>query len=227
MGKRVRTGFQTLKSCQRAPALACVMAVFLAVNLISCSPQKRHRVLTFFFDDVPPLEKVAPSAEEAVVAETDLIKPEPLKPVVVRTDSTHKPYAEKRCNSCHGTQFSMAVIQEATDLCKECHANFVKPFETLHGPVSLFECQICHHPHVSKRLHLLKKETRDLCFWCHDESQTLDAQYHVQSNEKKCSACHDPHGGGKMFLHAESVREERLLDVKYDVAPPPDDQQES
>jgi predicted CXXCH cytochrome family protein len=179
-----------------------VLAVVLVIWFCSCTPQSKHRVLSFFFDGVPPLgspadagkTKTEPAVEET---EEDFARP----PQVAQTGSAHEPYVKRQCDRCHGSQSSMALEEGANDLCRRCHGDFTRSLNHVHGPAATFDCQVCHDPHDSEEPHLLLKPQPDLCFWCHKESDVRSAPYHAAAKDRRCSECHNPHGGDdRMFL---------------------------
>ncbi len=80
--------------------------------------------------------------------------------------------------------------------CYKCHDQSDFAGKVVHAPVAKQDCAICHSPHVSKQLSLLKKPEAELCYSCHKKtakriktSQVL----HAPIREGKCSDCHQPH----------------------------------
>jgi predicted CXXCH cytochrome family protein len=191
----------------RAPNILlsfAVLAVALAIGACSCTPQSKHRVLSFFFDGVPPLGKPGEEAKakpQMAVEESEESTAGP--PQFAEIGSTHDPYEKRQCDRCHGAQLSMALGEDVSALCRRCHRDFTRSFNYVHGPAATFDCQVCHNPHSSDEPHLLLKPQPDLCFWCHNESDVRSAPYHAAAKDRLCSECHDPHGGdNRMFLTA-------------------------
>lgn len=186
---------------KHGPAILAA-GVALAVLLSGCSPAARHRVLTFFFTGVPPLEgTAAPAATPAP----------PAAPVPVQVGLTnrrppqfwfHGPYAARDCDRCHtpghpGT-FSDTKIRPS-ELCAACHSRFFARLSTdkehwVHGPVASGNCTACHNPHRSTHRFLLRAAPEELCGRCHTPSAMTVSPAH-REKAGPCLDCHDPHGG--------------------------------
>ncbi|MBN2433018.1 MAG: hypothetical protein JXQ27_16220 [Acidobacteria bacterium] len=170
--------------------------------LAGCAPNTRHKVLRTVFDGVPPPRPAAATSPAATPAPTDqagTADPASLRP----TGSVHQPYADRECNSCHGTRLSNQLILPPDQLCQECHdpAEFSAPW--LHGPVAGGGCSSCHLPHRSEKAHLLRNGGDNFCLDCHDPRQGLmdpDSPAHRQPNGYDCLDCHTAHGGATRFL---------------------------
>src|SRR3954463_6769787 len=77
-------------SCHLAASLLCLLALFAG-----CSTEKRYKVLSFFFDGVPnPNAPAAGTGDEFAAERADGA----VRPVAY----VHKPYAQNKCNECHG-----------------------------------------------------------------------------------------------------------------------------
>ncbi len=149
---------------------------------------------------------------------------------------------EQGCQNCHdphGTgQPKMLKADTVKDMCLKCHSKtqirdedgaklinmgkHLKENPDWHGPIQWGDCAMCHNPHGSENLRMLKKpfpstfysefdEHNYICFECHDagkiknEFTTDDTNFRngnanmhfVHVNKKKgrtCRACHDFHG---------------------------------
>jgi predicted CXXCH cytochrome family protein len=174
---------------------AALAAVF------SCTPEKRHSALTFFFDGVPPLEapegkKPAAKGTGASAATTAAAQ--------AFTGSEHKPAAEETgCGICHNQNASFVLLKPKDDLCVACHAKETRQFPYMHGPAGIGACVECHDPHRSPLPHLVRTAPPGLCFQCHDRSApgAKPPRCARPSDDARCTDCHNPHGGaGRYFL---------------------------
>lgn len=176
------------------------LALGLAVQSVGCTtPEQRHRILTIFFDGVPPLYPVepAPLRESFEAGES----PEPARaPVVNRIVSVHGPVAEKECDQCHSSRYSNRLKAEKEDLCWTCHdrAGFVG--EVIHGPFEAGFCQGCHEPHRSQYEFLLVSDKADLCEGCHEQYDMAVIAEHRSGEADLCQSCHDPHAADRKYM---------------------------
>ncbi len=88
--------------------------------------------------------------------------------------SSHPLRFEKmRCSDCHNPHgtFNDKLIRTAsrTDLCLRCHAEKRGPVLWSHAPV-VEDCTLCHYPHGSIQVALLKKRPPLLCQQCHNNA---------------------------------------------------------
>ena len=87
--------------------LVCAVAG-AAMGLLSCTPEQKHRTLTFFFDGVPPLHPVEEPAEKGVVpkpGQKTVERPRVQRPVW----SEHEPMKDKTsCVKCHSATRSFS-----------------------------------------------------------------------------------------------------------------------
>ena len=165
-----------------------VIFLFLLGLVIGCSDIQRHRVLTFFFDGVPPigLEYLDPNSPEYRRALES--------GVFAKQRSRHEPYED--CSLCHddGSQRVFGaggMNMEIPELCFECHQDDRKLY--VHGPVAVGECLFCHDPHGSSNEKLLKKPIPVLCFQCHDSKYILEIEGHSSRMDAFCNECHEGH----------------------------------
>lgn len=182
----------------------CVPKVILMVVFLSgCSPTTKHKILSIFFDGVPPVQmgnkelpeksKEQPKQDQTVLtgSETQPPGPPPEGPKLF----VHYPFAERMCDSCHVKKFSQSLNAEVKELCFSCHDNFLEKMKTKHYPAEEGLCLDCHNPHQSENEKLLIKKGRELCFTCHDQGDLLKAEPHNEIGDESCLSCHDPHGG--------------------------------
>ena len=168
-----------------------ILISLVAGLCVGCDATSRHKVLTFFFDGVPPLREGAAQAE---------LPSGPAIPVPARPASfqEHGPYAAKMCNACHGEGMGNALVVPANQLCARCHD--LKLDKTyLHGPLASGGCLVCHDPHSSRYRPLLVSESDDFCFHCHDREAVANNEAHGDIREP-CTTCHDAHMSDKKYL---------------------------
>jgi predicted CXXCH cytochrome family protein len=180
-------------------AIAAV-ALGLVIQGIGCTtPEQRHRVLTIFFDGVPPLYPVEP---EPVPGEFE----EGNAPQLARTRavnlnaSVHAPYAEKECDQCHSTRYSNKLKAEKEELCWACHDREDFADEVVHGPFAAGFCQACHDPHRSQYEYLLVSDKTDLCESCHEHYDMAEIPEHSSGDDRLCQSCHDPHAAERKYM---------------------------
>ena len=211
-----------------------VVVVLLAVG---CSQMTQYRVLSFFFDGVPPPPGVAPAKPETVTGPWGIELPAEdqraqafLRATTRRAQERkkqerwvfHEPYRKHRCSGCH-VQEASYQIKVLADTCRKCHSSHyeLQADDWAHGPVALGQCALCHVPHRSKHTGLLTKKMPEVCFDCHDPAQTQEGPHHSMAGDRKCTDCHDPHlAGNRMLLvdsgsYARRTRRSRPLPSKH------------
>ncbi|MBI4602052.1 MAG: hypothetical protein HY721_08830 [Planctomycetes bacterium] len=186
----------TSRTGPRALALLLLLAA-------GCSRERRHAVLTFFFDGVPPLDAVGAAAPEV---SSQFIREGTLQ--VTRLDMVrHKPFERNECTGCHPKERSFWLEQDfdRIGLCFKCHEH--EPFRDrleklsfVHGPVAVKSCLLCHDPHESIHRGLLVLPEPRLCYECHDRGLMLEDPQHLGEGPETCLRCHDPHGGAAPFF---------------------------
>lgn len=171
------------------------VTVCITVICVRCTPEKKIKVLSFFFDGVPdPTKKTEEVIEintEYEWAKINTVDTKNKKP----TSYDHKPFAEEKCGSCHDEGFSNALVKPIPNLCYSCHEDINTKYQTLHGPVASGNCMACHAHHQSKFEKLLPREGQELCLFCHESYQVFKNKKHEKIGDKNCTECHDPHGG--------------------------------
>jgi predicted CXXCH cytochrome family protein len=191
-------------------------------GVFSCTAEKRHSTLVFFFDGVPPLgapeeKKPASKAPTAVAAPAGA----PQAPAF--TGSEHQPARDERgCGNCHNRDASFALVRPKDELCVTCHAGQTRQFPFMHGPVAVGACAECHDPHRSPLPHLLRTPPPKLCFQCHDRTPAgaKPAPCARPSDDARCTDCHNPHGGAeRYFLVGRSGEVQGGTTASPDVAP--------
>ncbi len=170
------------------------------VGVLSCTAEKRHSALTFFFDGVPPLgkpEAKKPGPKTPAAASTEAA------PAPAFTGSEHQPArSEAGCGNCHNRDSSFALLKPKDDLCITCHADKTRQFPYMHGPAAVGACAECHDPHRSPLPHLLRMPPEKLCFQCHDRTPAgaKPAPCARPSDAAHCTDCHNPHGGQARYF---------------------------
>jgi len=174
---------------RKAPIWTAIAALTLGlvVQGVGCAtPEERHRLLTIFFDGVPPLY------------------PEEPEPVLQESDEGNAPPARRvrganRIVSVHG-RYSNQLIAEKEELCWTCHDPEDFAGEVVHGPFAAGFCQACHDPHRSKYEYLLVSDSTDLCESCHEQYDMAAIAEHNSGDERLCQSCHDPHAADRKYM---------------------------
>ncbi|MBM4038394.1 MAG: hypothetical protein FJ290_07760 [Planctomycetes bacterium] len=171
----------------------------VALGLVSCTPEERHRALTFFFDGVPPLHpeadsvKLVPESKRAAP-----VTPGPARPTPsVVAGYEHKPGLDRtQCGACHNVNRSYRLLKPIGELCSSCHEREMREFPRMHGPVALGDCAACHEAHRSRYKHLVKAPAPTLCFRCHEQTPegAKPPACPRASDDVNCLKCHDAHG---------------------------------
>ena len=179
--------------------LGWVLLVCLAALVLSCDEIERRRVLTFFFDGVPPSGGAGFEGEPFDVNSAEL-EQTGQKPAWY----VHEP--QKDCTNCHrrqstgGFSSQTRLIAPVPQLCHKCHDDPAVSASFVHGPVAVGQCLFCHNPHRSKVEHLLREAEPKLCYLCHDTSMIELIPAHLTQQTSACTDCHDPHAGSAKAL---------------------------
>jgi predicted CXXCH cytochrome family protein len=166
----------------------CVVAAWTA----GCSATTRHRVLTFLFDGVPPLEAKGPSETKPPANGTDAVRPR--QPALYE----HGPYAARLCGSCHDAAATNALVAPRDRLCLRCH-NLGPDKKYVHGPLASGGCLTCHDPHSSAYRFLLVSGPDTLCLGCHEARDVAQIEAHGGA-VTGCTSCHDAHMSDTKYL---------------------------
>lgn len=172
-------------------------AVALAV-LAACAGTSRQKVLSFFFDGVPPPGGFPPSpltTRSPTMGTAGAIEPaaapQPFFP--------HTPYRKNNCQGCHDATDGQLIRPIKKGLCLTCHTRLVEEKKFVHGPVAVTDCALCHHHHGSSYPNLLLADPIATCLNCHDRADLSTGEHHAQPDQA-CTGCHDPHGGDNRFF---------------------------
>lgn len=208
-----------------------VLGVLMA-SASGCERHTRHKVLTFFFTGVPPLEEgKKPVEEEKEAAEVSAAR-EKRRLTLQATPFAHGPYGARLCDHCHKTSSALSfrsfagkgtggtaragrgmtgmLVAPRRELCTECHAykSPQRAYERglwLHGPVAGGSCMLCHSPHKSPNPYVLRKKPGEICLECHSEGYIMNTASHRRSRD--CLSCHNPHLGKEMSLLKKDYHE--------------------
>ncbi len=206
--------------------LTLIAAIFIAFFMLQgCDQMTKHRVLSFFFDGVPPIQKTKKTTDTPPeIKPTDRKEfntaakrntqdqtkaPVELSPTTVQ----HPPYAVKMCYGCHQTTkrtiaapVGFTLLDKKLRICLRCHdymsqEDLGKTFAWVHAPVQFGACLECHHPHETANPYMLQIwPIQKLCFKCHNENRLLKTVIHEEIDDTACTECHDPHGSQARFM---------------------------
>ncbi len=121
-----------------------------------------------------------------------------------------EPAAERAATSRDPEAAKVSRLRLPPDrLCGGCHNDL--DAETLavtramvHGPLAMGDCLVCHDPHKSANLHLVRKTPVSmLCHGCHNPQETADLHSNRHDVETTCTKCHDPHAADRPHLLLE------------------------
>jgi predicted CXXCH cytochrome family protein len=166
-----------------------------------CTSQTQRKWLTFFFDGVPGSQGASMSTRSGrPQVDTTNLPPVRMPPSAEALSVMHPPYAERKCDACHASNYSQRLKDEVTAICTGCHKLFLVKAKYSHAPIEDGQCTLCHLPHQAKEKFLLVKNVRELCFDCHEPEDVLKIKGCGASQDRNCTACHDPHQENRRFL---------------------------
>ena len=137
------------------------------------------------------------------------------------------------CHNPHGSENRYFLWAEGSlELCLTCHSekeNLVKKDDHLpyvHDIIPRRGCVICHDPHASDNLFVLKMPINKLCVSCHNKMDDIGQGHPVERHpvtrpkerrrpgrELSCTSCHDPHGSPHEYMLIEDPMEGQLCRV--------------
>lgn len=180
-----------------------IVASLLVMLVMSCDEVERYRVLSFFFDGVPPLvEERIISSDEVMDTNSGL----PLTKGVVqgkRVERVHGP--SRNCKLCHekldkSKWAASQVTKRTPEICYGCHEDYTESGLHVHGPVAVGACDFCHDPHISGYDALLKDPEPELCYRCHNQKSIESIPAHRTDMSSGCKPCHEAHSSSKKKL---------------------------
>ncbi len=185
------------------PLLVTIVAGLIGV--VACSPGTKHRLLTFFFDGVPPPASAVPQAQS--VQDGD----EPIDQAVISPPPpptrlfAHTPYRDNRCGGCHDFNSGELIRPVEDGLCMTCHSGLITELKYVHGPVNVNACGLCHHHHASTHPNLLLVDPVATCTQCHELEDLSEGEHHAEIVPEGCCGCHDAHGGADRYFLKRSA----------------------
>lgn len=211
-----------------------VVALCMLVFVTACSRQMRHKVLTFFFTGVPPLEEPEQSKGSADKTAAPVM---PAKEKFVPPKLYNHPhYASGSCYKCHAVSPSFRMLGQKNfgstpfrkgggspgkilapldALCIRCHLDKSRVMVEshalwLHTPAAKGECCACHDAHQSTHPYILTKEVQEICGGCHHQNPVMQRGDH--QDPARCLECHNPHLGINRHLLKKEYQERSKTD---------------
>ena len=165
--------------------LLALAAILIVAFSSGCDRYARHKVLTFFFTGVPPLDegKKAPETEKEAERRAAEGKKQPKRRSVVKaTRFSHGPYASGACYLCHETSATGGF--RGLGKKEEAKGSLAKAGIVPGG---------------------LVVPLRELCAGCHATKSPESARreglwLHGPVSAGLCTQCHGPHSGPEPFL---------------------------
>jgi predicted CXXCH cytochrome family protein len=191
----------------RLPLLLALGGVWI---ITACNTPSRHRLLTVFFDGVPPLNAGTNAAPVAAPAPGAIQVPGEVPKTnapPVDTFTVHPPFREHNCEECHESGSGQGLRVSPPQLCWTCHKDFLAGQQVKHQPVEDGECTSCHDPHQSENKNLLLQKGNALCLTCHDDPLAAGQYKHQAVESGDCLDCHAPHATNFKGLLRKSVKD--------------------
>jgi len=181
--------------------LSMAAATALLLLCWGCSTPASRDFASLLFDGVPALPVPEKFCASWLAAQQQLSSARASGKESAPAGSSHPPYVEKKCDSCHDTNVVGGLVAPKEKLCFLCHNDIIKGTE-VHAPAVSGECLACHQPHDSVFPFLLKTDKGKLCDSCHKEKRlTTGLHGQVIKAGLLCTDCHDPHSSNaKNFL---------------------------
>jgi predicted CXXCH cytochrome family protein len=179
---------RTRRDWQRRSIVAVIL-LCTAVGWLGCAtPEERYRTLSIFFDGVP---NPSPTTQQAAGLALTNAGAGGAAPMLL---STHKPFVEKQCQSCHETaQGGVSTATLTADSCISCHEKTLTQYSKMHEAVTNKACLWCHEPHGSRYVKLLRTDTAMLCIQCHERGTLSTKTVEHTTGEGACLTCHMGH----------------------------------
>jgi predicted CXXCH cytochrome family protein len=173
---------------------------WISLLAVGCRLETRYRVLTFFFEGVPP-----PGAPRAAVE-----RPEGESGLLANPVSFHAAFREGNCEDCHidRKRFLRTPIPQ---LCWECHDQPTESAPWDHAPARVGDCMTCHSGHETMTPALLIAQGPSLCYSCHRDTYIQGLPDHEGVSLDTCRTCHPAHEGGTL---ATPMDIERIADTR-------------
>lgn len=163
-------------------ALWSVVVIGIGIDTGCTVTKDNYATLSFFFDGVPDPATLAGGAAP------------PGDATLMAMVSTHRPFAEDKCDACHKTRYRPSRNDGSS--CLACHDRVLTEHNWTHGAVAGGACLWCHAPHESARRWLLRGPDRKVCAQCHSATLLSGSTVPAHQDESvSCVACHFGHGG--------------------------------
>jgi predicted CXXCH cytochrome family protein len=176
-------------------------SIILLIQLLSCSPARQHKTLSFFFDGVPaPVDSLAIKQSDSLKKRDSAMKVLIPGRTEIASTTFHPPYKQKQCGACHDQTTMGKFVKPQPELCVQCHDDFSEKFKNVHAPAASGFCNKCHNPHSADNKNLLIRKGRQLCLYCHESGQVMQNEAHKDIADANCTECHNPHGGDDKML---------------------------
>jgi len=136
----------------------------------------------------------------------------------MKPQSIHEPFKAKQCSECHVIEESNRIKDDINAACRSCHASLIESAPPgTHEAVKSGACVICHDPHQSPALHLVRVEAERMCFKCHSVEQ-IQTERHPPVARADCLICHAGHESDRPHLlrSLDSLRTWNGLGVQAD-----------
>ena len=205
MGKKVLEYCTFITKSRVIYCLVLASVIVPGVLLSSCSQESRHKVLTFFFEGVPPpgSKRVSRFTRKVETQQSRVIAGNGKRIVLSsqKRGSSHEP--SRDCNKCHSGRKGSnqgQLTQPVPGLCYTCHENLADRGGYVHGPRAFGECLFCHRPHQSSFVHLQVAAQPELCYRCHRREDMGTILDHEIMLETICTDCHEPHASTRKKL---------------------------
>ncbi len=166
----------------------------------ACNPSKRYRVLTFFFDGVPPPNATPQVGYARIGGNVPVEETDAKSNKRILALYAHPPFRENRCGGCHSQETGELIRTPDKGLCFMCHQKPQAQFTYVHGPVAVNACLVCHHHHTSPNKKLLLYDETETCLQCHDLGDLGEGSHHQALDMRVCTQCHHAHGGSNRFF---------------------------
>ena len=183
-----------------------LLAVLSGSIILSCSPQRKFNILSFFFDGVPPPNASADDQGDSLLVFNDSSMVTGQRTAVITEYYFHDPYQKRKCMLCHDESSMGNMTIPEPGLCFTCHEDFTKSYTFVHGPVNGGYCTKCHSAHMSKSDKMLSIEGQPLCLLCHTPEKDFGAEAHSKIGRENCTSCHNPHGGEDRYLLLSKIK---------------------
>jgi len=168
---------------------------FLSFLCVGCNDVERYRILTFFFEGVPPVDRAFLPAPAAFEDGSDNGTSDGGGTTRARSAQERgSDHPSRDCTKCHFSRGgNRELVEPIPGLCYSCHDNYETKGEYVHGPVAVGECKFCHEGHQSQYIHLQKAAQPELCYRCHNRQQMHTIADHEQMQDAVCTECHEVH----------------------------------